>query len=653
MQVTQSYARPSSGALSPEGMRFDLPAEQSRPGVALEAMVRESLAYARVMLALHAVVAGDHRPAQRDHAAYQEWVQQRYMEELPEALQLRRDELPQLLRHREELAGRIATVEKEIRGLETSIGGADFRKAERRYWQWLYKHCMALWYILDPVVSVHPDAVIFEVFSRDESSYGRVTVPTERLETFGKARYGTTNVDFSQALADEIRRVRSYRPAWLRIGAGEVAIGTRAGTRVEKKIDLPPSWVRGFLQVQAAATFPGTDVTLGAATVAEILSVLRAEREDRGPRSLRIRLLPGHCPVIVVDPWGVEVHEPAHRFASSEAREIRLWGRRRLFVLESLLPHADDVRVRLLGTGMPSYWTVVLKDHRFDLGLSGWTQNDWSRAARFDLLSSTAAPSEADLATAAAALAARLRLSPAELAAETGLPQPAAAAALQRLCSQGRAMYDPAGGFYRWRELLGPGIAAEAGEEDERLRYARQLVAMSAIRWEGAPEPAEGATRHRAVVQPPRRGERQFRVTLELDADGRARYAECSCSWHRREKLRKGPCGHILAATALASQREIGAEVPAPGPDDAPRPNPFAGKTFVFTGALTLFTREQAERLVEGQGGNGAGSVSRNTDYLVAGERAGSKLRRAQELGIPVLSETEFRELLAAAGVAL
>jgi hypothetical protein len=358
--------------------------------------------------------------------------------------------------------------------------------------------------------------------------------------------------------------------------------------------------------------------------------------------------------VIVVEPWDVAVREPAHCFAGEEAVEIRLWGRRRLFVLESLLPHAEAVRVRLLGTGMPSYWTVFQQDHRFDLGLSGWTQNDWSRAARFDLLAATAPPADADLATAAAALSIRLRLSPAELAAETGMPQPAAAAALQRLCSQGRAMYDPAGGFYRWRELLGPGIAAEAGAEDERLAYARQLVAMSAVRWEGEPEAVEGATRHRAVVQPPRRGERQFKVTLEIDADGRARYAECSCSWHRREKLRKGPCGHILAASALVAQRAAAALWSAPtaaGPGGAPRTNAFAGKTFVFTGALTLFTREQAERLVEGQGGSAAGSVSRNTAYLVAGERAGSKLRRAQELGVAVLTEEEFRGMLTEAGV--
>ena len=65
-----------------------------------------------------------------------------------------------------------------------------------------------------------------------------------------------------------------------------------------------------------------------------------------------------------------------------------------------------------------------------------------------------------------------------------------------------------------------------------------------------------------------------------------------------------------------------------------------------FTGALTLFTREQAEAVVEKGGGTAAGSVSKQTHFLVAGERAGSKLEKAQSLGVPVLTETEFKAIL-------
>ncbi len=72
----------------------------------------------------------------------------------------------------------------------------------------------------------------------------------------------------------------------------------------------------------------------------------------------------------------------------------------------------------------------------------------------------------------------------------------------------------------------------------------------------------------------------------------------------------------------------------------------FTGKSFVFTGALSRFTRDEVRILVENEGGNAVGSVSKKTDYVVAGEEAGSKLAKARELGVTVLTEEEFMELL-------
>ena len=72
----------------------------------------------------------------------------------------------------------------------------------------------------------------------------------------------------------------------------------------------------------------------------------------------------------------------------------------------------------------------------------------------------------------------------------------------------------------------------------------------------------------------------------------------------------------------------------------------FAGKTFVLTGSLTTFTRDEAEALIVRYGGKASGSVSKKTSYVVAGEAAGSKLTKAQSLGIPVLSEDEFKQML-------
>ena len=72
----------------------------------------------------------------------------------------------------------------------------------------------------------------------------------------------------------------------------------------------------------------------------------------------------------------------------------------------------------------------------------------------------------------------------------------------------------------------------------------------------------------------------------------------------------------------------------------------FAGKTFVLTGALQNYTREEASAIIERYGGKASGSVSKKTSYVLAGENAGSKLTKAQELGIPVISEDEFAEMI-------
>ena len=71
------------------------------------------------------------------------------------------------------------------------------------------------------------------------------------------------------------------------------------------------------------------------------------------------------------------------------------------------------------------------------------------------------------------------------------------------------------------------------------------------------------------------------------------------------------------------------------------------GKTFLFTGKLSLFTREQAEDLVEKHGGRNISAVSKNLNYLVVGEKAGSKLKKAQDIGsITILDEQQFLDMI-------
>jgi DNA ligase (NAD+) len=90
----------------------------------------------------------------------------------------------------------------------------------------------------------------------------------------------------------------------------------------------------------------------------------------------------------------------------------------------------------------------------------------------------------------------------------------------------------------------------------------------------------------------------------------------------------------------------VTAEAPAPGASAEAGEGPLSGKTLVVTGTLAGFTRPEAEEAIRAAGGHAASSVSAKTDYLVAGDKAGSKLAKAEKLGVAVLDEDGFRALL-------
>ena len=101
-------------------------------------------------------------------------------------------------------------------------------------------------------------------------------------------------------------------------------------------------------------------------------------------------------------------------------------------------------------------------------------------------------------------------------------------------------------------------------------------------------------------------------------------------------------------AAVVQGLQEGGVEFPAEEliVVDAAAPQPFAGKTVVVTGTLESMSRNEAKAAIEAAGGRASGSVSAKTDYLLAGEKAGSKLKKAQSLGVSVLDEAAFLELL-------
>ena len=111
-------------------------------------------------------------------------------------------------------------------------------------------------------------------------------------------------------------------------------------------------------------------------------------------------------------------------------------------------------------------------------------------------------------------------------------------------------------------------------------------------------------------------------------------------SWEETEPVRTEAGSEAAAGQAAALVQSA-----APSRKAAPPP-PLAGKTFVLTGTLDSMSRDDAKRRLQALGAKVTGSVSKRTDYVVAGENPGSKLDKAQSLGVPVLGEAGLAELL-------
>jgi hypothetical protein len=420
-----------------------------------------------------------------------------------------------------------------------------FYGAQRAYFNHLYKKNRDWWYVLDPVITIHPDEVFFECFSEDESSYGRLGCSHEVFKEVGEFACGTTNIDYSAALYDEFQKIRGYKDTELSIDPSgfEVQTGDDDDFK-EVKIDLPDSWVRGFLQVSSAMTLPGHTFELHPMDVHNFLFVLRRLKEKHGPRSIRFLLTPGEPVRAIFEPWGIEVKCPRSPYHGSSADEIRIWGRRRLLLLERLIPVARSFRVTLLGTGMPSFYVADLGDMSFTLGLSGWTRNDWSRAGNFDLMAPRADVDDFIKKRVFDSLRENWVETASSLAGRLSIGEDQVKGALSAYAQAGRAIYDLNKGVYRVRELSREPLPFDA------LRFANEREsAADALLRRGKARVRDSRTEtglHLTATITDADG-KKFKPELWIDSDQRLTKAECTCNFFQQNKLFKGPCEHILA----------------------------------------------------------------------------------------------------------
>ncbi len=551
MEFSHRYAGASAVTQRDAATELAFAPDTLRAPTYFRGQVSAQVAFREAMSALHDVVVADLRFIPKDRTAYLAWrEQQGYVD------------FANLTRSQATTAAEIERLSAEVRELTARSTGrfAAFYAARQKYFNFLYERDRELWFKLDPIITVHPDSLFFECFSRDESSYGRLSASYNVFTELGDRACGTTNIDYSEKLYGEFQKIRSYKATTLDIDPTGFSVTTSLEQEYrEVKIDVPDTWVRGLLQVSAAMTMPAQVVELHPMDVHNICLALRRNKEQFGPRSLRFTLKPGAPVSVRIDPWDKVIACPRSKCLGDREMEVRIWGRRRLHVLERLLPMARSVKLYLLGSGMPSFWVVDLGDLSFTLGLSGWTHNNWSQASNFDLLASREAVDEHSQQRVFDELGKVWLATPDELARATGLDRSVVASAMVGWTQNGRAMYDVERGVYRKRELT------------------REPLPMSALRYANPREEAAVQLLHNAKVAVDHAAEidgelaingrigwrgRMFTAKLAFDRDRRIVSADCDCDFYIRNRLRQGPCEHMLALRA-AHQRGVSDKIPA------------------------------------------------------------------------------------------
>ncbi len=547
MEFKYNYAGSSSVSSDANASSMNFIPDTLRDPTYFHGKLNNGIAFREAISALHDVVVSDLRWQPKDKTEYKAWLAKQELIDWAD-----------IAAQSKTLKAEIAEIRQEIKDISDrrqSVMGP-FYNAQRRYFDYLYKTDMDYWMVLDPVITVHPDELFFECFSQDESSYGRLSVDYDHFKDVGEFACGTTNVDYSANLYNEFQKIRSYKDTQFTVDpSGFEAQSGVDEAHKEVKIDLPDTWVRGFLQVNSAMSLPAASFELHPMDIHNMCLILRRKKEIKGPRSIRFILEPGKPIRMRFDPWNTELRCGRSIYTGKEAQEIRVWGRRRIHILERLIPVAQSFTVHLLGNGMPSFYVAHLNGMRFTLGLSGWTANDWSASGNFDLLAPRQAVDAATSETVFNALKKTWFAKPDELAQQLQLDRSVVLGALSQYTQAGSAIWDLAKGVYRARELSSSPLPMDKLRfSNEREEHAMRFIndkAISQVRYKTSTTEQHERIQINGQIKV---GGGIKSPQVILDQDQRIIDAVCDCNWHQQNALRKGPCEHILALRMHATR---------------------------------------------------------------------------------------------------
>ena len=378
----------------------------------------------------------------------------------------------------------------------------------------------------DPVLTWGGDLLRVEGFSGCCGVYARADIGAAALAP-RDARHGTTNVDFNAPLRAALARVRDNDPLAIRVGVDGVAVDAGGDPVVERRVALPLRWIRGFLEVQAVQR-----------------RMTPRLRLDRAGAVRFLRALPRHGRASDAT-WVVASGRGARLSARGRGDAVRVAGIQRLRTLEPLLPLAGGLDVHVDPVTGASAWRLEAGEGvGLTLALSPETWRGFSGEGQ--ALEDLAGGAEG-LARVRAALRWQAELSPAALAAESGLDAEAVDGALAWLATRGLVGWDVGRGAWFHRVLPFDLDAAVARIEAQhpRLAGARRLLERPGavtLLPATAPDTVEARVAGTGVTH-----------VVHLRGDE----ARCTCPWYARHRDTRGPCKHILAAQLAWDEQEI------------------------------------------------------------------------------------------------
>ena len=506
--------------------------------------LNKHIAFREAISALHDIVVSDFRFKPKDKSDYKAWAKQQEDIWLAEYMRGAADVEHKVKAVREQMTN-LAKQREDIMG--------PYYKARAKFFNYLYHANRDAWVVFDPVITVHPDELFFECFSQDESSYGKLGCNYNVFKKVNEFKCGTTNVDYSSLLYNEFQKIREYKETFFNVDPTGFEVQTTAEESYkEVKIDVPASWVRGFLQVSSAMTIPATTFHLHPMDVYNICFMLRRYKEKEGPRSIRWILKPGQPVKLIFEPWNYEVVCGRSIFEGNAEKEIRIWGRRRMLLLERLIPVTQGFKVVLLGSGLPSFYIADLGDMNFTLGLSGWTVNDWSRLGNFDLLAPRAEADSMTMQKVYAGLRQEWVEDTDSLAKRLGLNKDVVLGALGAFTQAGRAIYDLNRNAYRIRELTREALPMEELRfANPREEAANRFVLLNKVNVSVGVK--DGNKILSGTVEDK---DKVYIPELVIDKDERALSGKCNCNFYQQNKLMQGPCEHMIALRVKLRDKE-------------------------------------------------------------------------------------------------